>query len=169
MKQGRESAVKAEAFQDLLPHNHCFGCGPRNPDGLRIKSYWSGEKMSVARFTPKAYHCAGPTHFVNGGILATIIDCHCICTAMAMAYVDAGRAIGTKPDIHYATAKLDVEYRRPTPMDVELTLRARVIGRTDRTYVLSCSLEALGKECVAARVEAISVPESWILGRRADT
>ncbi len=31
------------ALQDLISHNHCYGCGPDNPDGLQIKSYWDGE------------------------------------------------------------------------------------------------------------------------------
>lgn len=121
----------------------------------------------MARFTPEPYHCAGPRHFVNGGILATLIDCHCVCTAMAAAYRDAGRAIGSEPHLHYATAKLEVEYGRPTPVGVDLALEARILERTDRTYVLSCSLDAGGKTCVSATVEAVRVPESWIHGDRA--
>jgi acyl-coenzyme A thioesterase PaaI-like protein len=122
--------------------------------------------LSVARFTPEPFHCAGPTHFVNGGILATLIDCHCICTAVAAAYRDAGRAIGSAPHLHYATAKLETEYLRPTPMGAEITLEARIIARTDRTYVLSCELHAIGKTSVRGRVEAIAVPDSWMHGRR---
>jgi acyl-coenzyme A thioesterase PaaI-like protein len=118
----------------------------------------------VARFTAEPYHCAGPKHFVNGGIIATIIDCHSICTAAAAAYRDAGRDIGSYPDIHYATARLELEYLRPTPIDAKLELVARIIDRTDRTYVLSCELIAAGKTRVKAEVEAIRVPESWVAG-----
>jgi acyl-coenzyme A thioesterase PaaI-like protein len=121
----------------------------------------------VARFTPEPYHCAGPKHFVNGGVLATLIDCHCVCTAAAQAYRDAGRDIGSLPDFHFATTKLALEYRRPTPTGTELALHARIIGRSERTYVLSCELMARGKVCVSGTVEAISVPESWIAGPRA--
>ena len=123
--------------------------------------------MSVARFTPKPHHCAGPEHFVNGGILATILDCHCVCTAAAISYRDDGREIGSRPDIYCATTRLEVVYRRPTPIAAELALSARILERLDRGYVLSCSLEAAGKECVTAEVEAVRVPESWILGSRA--
>ena len=31
------------AIQDAIPDNHCWGCGARNPQGLRIKSYWDGD------------------------------------------------------------------------------------------------------------------------------
>jgi acyl-coenzyme A thioesterase PaaI-like protein len=118
----------------------------------------------VARFTPEPYHCAGPKHFVNGGILATVIDCHCVCTAAAAAYQDDSRAIGSAPHLHYATANLELKYLRPTPIDVELELLARIVDRTDRTYVLSCELSARGKTTVTATLEAIRVPESWVLG-----
>jgi acyl-coenzyme A thioesterase PaaI-like protein len=122
--------------------------------------------LSVARFTPKPHHCAGPRHFVNGGIIATLMDCHCICTAAAAAYRDSGREIGVKPDIYYATAELAVEYLRPTPIDAELELNARIVDRTERRYVLSCALNAGGKTCVEARVVAVEVPESWMLAAR---
>jgi len=121
----------------------------------------------VARFTPEPHHCAGPTHFVNGGILATLIDCHCVCTAAAAAYRDAGRDIGSGAALHYATAKLELEYLRPTPIAAELGLEARIVGRTERTYVLSCGLTARGKTCVKGTVEAIAVPASWMRRDRA--
>ena len=122
--------------------------------------------MSVAKFTPEPYHCAGPKHFVNGGIIATIIDCHCICTAAAQAYRDAGREIGSAPDLYFATTKLAVEYLRPTPLAANLELAARIEARAERTYVLSCTLTARGKVTVTAEVEAISVPESWMLAEK---
>ena len=123
--------------------------------------------MSVARFTPEPHHCAGPRHFVNGGILATLIDCHCVCTAGAAAYRDCGREIGTGTDLHFATVRLELEYLRPTPIAAELELRARILERRERVYVISCELRARDKVRVRAGVDAISVPSSWIAGDRA--
>ena len=82
------------AFQDQIPGIHCFGCGPDNPEGLKIKSYWEGPGRSLCCFRPAPHHSAGPRHFVNGGIIATVMDCHAICTAMAEGYESAGREIG---------------------------------------------------------------------------
>ncbi|HEY5666363.1 MAG TPA: hotdog domain-containing protein [Gammaproteobacteria bacterium] len=121
----------------------------------------------MTKFTPQSHHCAGPTHFVNGGIIATVIDCHCVCTAAAAAYRDASRDIGSKPDVYFATAKLALEYMRPTPIDAVLEIRARIEARTERTYVLSCHLSADGKPRVKAQVEAIRVPDSWMLDNAA--
>lgn len=52
----------------------CFGCGPANKKGLRIKSRWEGDEY-VARFTARAEHQAFPG-VVNGGIVGTLFDCH---------------------------------------------------------------------------------------------
>lgn len=154
------------ALQDLIPHNQCFGCGPRNALGLRIKSYWSGGGPSVASFVPQNHHCAAPEHFVNGGILATIVDCHCVCTAMAAAYLDAGQPIGDAPHHYYVTSRLELVYRRPAPIGAPLELSAELAGATERTYVLSCFVSARSKVCVEAMVEATRVPQEWMQGTR---
>ena len=102
---------------------------------------------------------------MNGGIIATIIDCHAICTAAASAYRDAGREPGDDgPGLYYATGRLELDYQRPTPIDATIELEARVIERTRRSYVLSCDLHSAGKTRVRATIEAVRVPDSWVLG-----
>ena len=45
--------MSSTAFQDLIPGNGCYGCGPANPHGLRIKSVWEGdEAVCVYRPSP---------------------------------------------------------------------------------------------------------------------
>ena len=100
------------SLQAQISHNHCYGCGPLNERGLTLESYGSGVGPSRACFVPEPHHCAGPKHFVNGGILTTLIDCHCICTATAAAYLSERRAIGTEPYLCFATSKLAVELLR---------------------------------------------------------
>lgn len=154
------------AIQELIPHNHCYGCGPDNGSGLRLKSYWDGHDSSVARFAPQSHLCAGPKHFVNGGILATIVDCHCVCTATAAAYLAAGRPIGAAPHRYYATARLQLDYRRPTPIGQDLHLAATVVSAGERSCVLTCTVSAAGKVTVDATVEAVCVPDEWMRARR---
>lgn len=148
------------AFQDQIPDNHCFGCGPHNANGLRIKSYWDGDE-AVSTFTPQPFHMAGPTNVLNGGIIGTVIDCHCICTAFADAYRREGRAIGSAPRLWYATASMKVDYLRPTPIDQPLTLRAKVIEAGPKKTRISCSLTADGVECARGEVLAIRVAHDW--------
>lgn len=145
------------SFQDQIgPQNHCHGCGVGNPLGLQIKSQWRGED-GVCRFQPLPHHSAASTAVVNGGILASVVDCHCNCTAMANAYREQGRAIGSQPEIWCVTASLTLNYRKPTPIDEELEVVARVVRREGRKTWLSCTVSASTGVCVEAEMLAIEV------------
>lgn len=148
------------AIQDQLKGNLCFGCGADNPDGLQIKSYWDGES-ALCTYTPAPFHCAGPRNVLNGGIIATLIDCHCICTALADAYRREGRDIGSDPILWYATGNLTVDYLRPAPIAGPVTLRARAASVTDRKSHVECVMSYDGKETARGSVVAVRVPFNW--------
>ena len=74
---------KAIQDQCLEPAMYYWGCGGKNEHGLCIKSYWD-EDETVCTFRPDAHHIAYPGS-LNGGIIATIIDCHCVNTAISVA------------------------------------------------------------------------------------
>lgn len=175
-----------DSFQDAIPRNHCFGCGPLNPNGLRIESRWresaegdgargddtrkdgargdsegSEARTAVCRWRPESHHVAGPTNVVNGGILATVIDCHAVCTAIADAYERAGRALGEGEEIWYATGELRVRYLAPAPMGTDLELEARVLEAGERTTRLACTVSAAGRARAEAEVVAVRVPAAW--------
>jgi len=150
--------MNQQAFQDEMKIP-CWGCGSTNEHGLQIKSYWSGDE-AVCTWQPKDYH-TGPPHILNGGIIATIIDCHCLCTAIAAAYRAEGREINTEPSICYGTASLQVTYLRPTPIDEPVVLRARVKEMKERKAIVICSLFAKGEECARGEVVAVRVPAAW--------
>ncbi len=144
------------AFQDLIPGNTCFGCGPANHDGLNIKSYWDGDD-SVCTFTAAPHQNAGTPGIVNGGIIATVVDCHCVCTAVADAYRREGRTVGSDPLLWYVTGSLTVVYRKPAPVGEPLVFRARVTGVEDRRTFVQCTVTAGDTECVVAKVTAVRV------------
>ena len=148
------------AIQDRIPHNHCWGCGTLNPRGLHIKSYAEAGE-TVCRFQPSPEHMAGPTHVVNGGIIAAVIDCHCVCTAIADSYRATGRALGSEPLLWSVTASLRVDYLAPTPIAEPLELRAHVREVKGRRRIVECTLRSGGRECARAEVVAVEVPASW--------
>ena len=154
--------MEDRALQELIPHNNCFGCGPENESGLQLKSYWSGVGISRAIFLPKPWHCAGPKHFVNGGIISTIIDCHCICTATAAAYFNENRKIGSSPLLCFATSKLNLHYRRPISIDTKLQMEAIIKGATKKHFIITCDLTTDDGLCVQGEVEAVRVSSSWM-------
>jgi acyl-coenzyme A thioesterase PaaI-like protein len=147
-----------EPLQDLLATESgariCFGCGADNHHGLRIKSVWEGDRC-VCRFTPDDHHTAFPG-IVNGGIIASVLDCHGIWTAVADAEAQQGR------DPHaggfqsmFVTGKLSVEYLKPTPMGQELVATGRVVARGERSTTVELRLRA--GETVVARAEVVAV------------
>lgn len=143
--------------------NFCFGCGADNPDGLQLKSAWDpgDPDVAVASWTPEPVHAAGPRHILNGGIIATLLDCHGICTAVADGYRREGRAVGSEPELWYATASIQVDYLRPAPIDVPVMLAGRVVDVDDRFTTVECELASAGKPRATAIVRAVRVPDSW--------
>ena len=157
------SSGATEAFQDLMPFNHCWGCGANNPDGLRLKSRWSDDVAgsAVASFVPRPEHVAGPPHVLNGGIIATVLDCHGVCTAVADAYRIARRAIGEGETIWFATGTLEVRYLRPAPIEA-VELHARVEATGERTTSVVCELRSHEEPCARATVTAVRVSPTWL-------
>jgi acyl-coenzyme A thioesterase PaaI-like protein len=152
------------AIQDQIERNLCFGCGALNPNGLQIKSYYR-DSEGVCTFHPKPEHAAGPPHVLNGGILATVIDCHGVCTALAAAYEAENRPIGSEPPLWYVTGSLSVDYLLPTPIAEPLKLRARVREAKGRKSVVEVEATSAEKLVAEATVIAVRVSLSF-LGER---
>jgi acyl-coenzyme A thioesterase PaaI-like protein len=148
------------SIQDQIPNNHCWGCGTQNPRGLRIKSYVEGNE-TVCTFQPSPDHMAGPIHVVNGGIIAAVVDCHTICTAIADVYRAAGKPIGDEPLRWCVTASLRIDYLAPTPIDRPMELRARVREVNGRKRLVECTVRSGGLDVARAEVLAVEVPAEW--------
>jgi len=138
--------------------HHCHGCGAANEKGLRLKSYWDGDE-AVAQWRAQPYHCGGTQENLNGGIIASLIDCHSLNLAIAQAYRAAGRAIGSAPRIGYVTANLNVSYLKPTPLQEAIELRARIRKLEGRKAWVDCTLSAAG--AVRATGEVLGVRVEW--------
>jgi acyl-coenzyme A thioesterase PaaI-like protein len=151
-----------KAFQDFYPDHfsHCYGCGRLNEHGLQVKSYWDGEE-AVCRYTPQPYHTAIPG-FVYGGLIASLIDCHSTGAASAAAYRAAKRPMGSSPPLRFLTASLHVDYLKPTPIDAQLEVRARIKEIKGRKVVVSSELIAGGRVCAKGEVVAVQVPDNFI-------
>lgn len=131
------------SFQETVdPHGVCFGCGTANPRGLHIKSYPDPDGIHVvATMNPEEWHCGWPG-LVYGGYLAMIADCHCNWTAIYAHYQADGRPLDSLPQITCATYKLNLTYKKPTPLGVPLLLRARVDGPVGRKTKIVCDIIA---------------------------
>jgi len=153
----------AAAFQDLLPDNSCFGCGPNNVNGLRIKSHWADAPggTAVCTFTAAPHHNAGSANILNGGIIATIMDCHSVITAVAQAYADAGREFATGDLLWYVTGRFELNYRAPALLAEPVMLTARVVESDERKSRVSCELTSAGNVCTTSEMVAVRVAMEW--------
>jgi acyl-coenzyme A thioesterase PaaI-like protein len=140
---GAPQSSAGPSLQDhWAPKSICFGCGPANDKGLRIKSFVEGDEV-VADFTPEPYHHAFPG-MLNGGIIGALLDCHSNWAACHHLMVKNG--LDAPPCT--VTADFHVKLRKPTPLG-PVRLRAKIVeSTTDRAVVES---ELLAGGVVTAR------------------
>lgn len=173
-----------QSLQDRYAANSiCFGCGPANERGLKLKSCvapsmldsanaevtsaaylfeiafagrQTGSEKSVAeksnddaldaqrdnrgssliaRFDPQPHHAAFPG-VVNGGIVSALLDCHMNWTAAWNLMLRHQAA--TPPCC--VTAKYEVSFKAPTPVDRTLGIVSRLQGISDRKGVIQAIL-----------------------------
>src|SRR5262249_56788727 len=103
------------------------------------------------------HHCSGSNEFVNGGIVASLIDCDSLNSAIAHAYRAEGRPIGSSARIGSVTGNLNVSYLKPTPIAEPLQLRARIAKIEGRKAWVSCTLSAAGQVCATGEALGIRV------------
>ncbi len=142
-----------------MPENVCFGCGDSNHQGLRIKSFWNDDNEAVLIWqSEEKYH--GWAKLLNGGIIATLIDCHCMGTAMAYAYKIENRELDSEPIYRYATGTMNIKYLKPTSNEKPVELKAVIKEVKGKKTVLSCEMFSEGIKTVEAEVIAIRVFDS---------
>ena len=141
--------------ETYAPENQCFGCGPANPHGLRIRSFHDPvDGALVAEWQPEAHHLAFPG-VLNGGICGALLDCH----SNWAAAMHLMRTSGAETPPCTVTADFAVTLKRPTPMDAPLQLRARVVESSEEKAVVLATLSARGKVTATCRGTFVAVRE----------
>jgi acyl-coenzyme A thioesterase PaaI-like protein len=119
--------------------DHCFVCGPENPQGLRIAFRLDGERC-VGEFTPGPHH-VGFDQTTHGGIVFSALD-----DVMAnWLFLQGARGF---------TAKCEIRYRQPLPVGTAITLEARCKQRKGRLCVLEGSAKRVDNGSLVASTEA---------------
>ena len=135
----------------FAPGNACFGCGPANAKGLRIRSFPVGERV-IAEWRPESHHEAFPG-VLNGGIIGALLDCHCNWTA---AWHLMHRTGLDRPPCT-VTAEYAITLKRPTPTDDAIRLEAWVESATADRAVILGELTVGGKICATCRGTFVAV------------
>jgi acyl-coenzyme A thioesterase PaaI-like protein len=145
--------------EKYAPKNSCWGCGPANSEGLRIRSFPKNDEV-VAEWKPQPKYEAFPG-VLNGGIIGTLLDCHCNWTAAYHLMKNAG----TDHPPCTVTAEYSIKLLRPTPTTGSIQLSAHVVddsaspARTGDRATIEGTLSAAGKVCATCRGIFVAVKE----------
>lgn len=114
----------------------CFGCGARNPMGIRVGGYERIEGGYSATFTPLPDH-RGFQGLLHGGIIATALDEMLAWTATL------------QEDVFVFTGKLELRFRRPAEPEGTYRLRGFLDERRGRRLLLHGDCSTAGGDVVA--------------------
>lgn len=144
---GVDPTAQTSIQERLYPWMTCFVCGPANDRGLRLRSYSNGDEV-VGEFRPWPEHDNG-LGFLNGGIIAALLDCH----TGAAVFAEADRR-GWRPlaetVLPFVTAGIDLRYRRPTPLLETLELWSKVETASENEIHTLGEVRFDGKVCARA-------------------
>jgi acyl-coenzyme A thioesterase PaaI-like protein len=101
----------------------CFVCGEQNVAGVHVRFYEQEDGSVMARFTACDHHQGYPGR-MHGGVITAVMD------------ETMGRAIMTRygDDIWGVTVELNVRFRQPAPLDVELIVVGRITEEARRLF-----------------------------------
>lgn len=126
------------AINDPERNQMCFACGTNNPIGLKLK-FRQEQDAYITTFTAGLEH-QSYDGVVHGGIVSTLLD------------EVMGRYIYSQGYLA-VTAKLDVRFRKPTPVGEALTITGKILGRRGNMIELSSSI-ALADGTITAQGKA---------------
>ena len=115
----QHKSVRGHHVQNRQFGNKCFGCGPQNEAGLKLKFVLDEKRQRfVCRFRLQGRFVGPPAH-AHGGIIATILD----------------EAMGKVNKLHNLvalTSTMEITYLKPVPLSKPLVVEGwerRVRGR----------------------------------------
>jgi acyl-coenzyme A thioesterase PaaI-like protein len=147
------------SLQDkFAPRNRCFGCGPSNAQGLRLKSHvsadWASSGEVTCDWTPAPQYEAF-TGMLNGGIIGALLDCHSNWTAAHHLMRQSG---ASEPPCT-VTADFHVKLRKPTASGAPVHLSARVVESGPDRATVEASLSSGGVVTATCRGLFVAVKE----------
>ncbi len=138
----------------------CFGCGPKNPLGFRLRFEEDGEAI-VTRFVPGPHH-QGALGVMHGGLIATVAD------------ETAGWVVIAALGKFGFTTSFEARYRRPVRVGVETECRGWITKESRRVVRVRTVVTQAGEECFGAdftfavlgkqaaeKLMGVTLPQKW--------
>lgn len=150
------------AIQDTYGERfqHCWGCGPKNDEGLHLKSYPAGEAC-ICTLTPDKAYTGGVPQNLFGGMIAMLFDCHGTASAAYFKHRDKGLELTQDTVIgRFITSHLEIDFKKPVPMESPVTIRAKAEEIGERKVVVAMEMEAAGELRAKAKMVAVAVKDN---------
>ena len=161
MKEEKQNKV---AIQETYGERfqHCWGCGPQNETGMHLKSYPSEDGKSViCKVIPDEKFTGGVPQNLFGGMIAMIFDCHGTASAAYFNHKNKGLDLTEETVIgRYITARLEVDFKKPVPMNEEITVISTLEELTDRKAIVNMTMEVRGEKRAGSRIIAVGVKDN---------
>ena len=141
---------------------YCWGCGPKNEAGLHMKSYPSEDGEScICKIIPNEMYTGGVPANLFGGMIAMIFDCHGTASAAWFNHHNKGLDLTEDTVIgRYITARLEVDFKKPVPMNEEITVTSFVEEIGERKIIVNMEMKAAGILRAKARMVAVGVKDN---------
>lgn len=120
------------------PDRTCFGCGPRNDRGMRLRFRRRGDEVVTELTAPRGWD--GPPGILHGGLQATLAD-----------EVAGWTLVGLLGRMGFTTA-MSVRYVGPMELGVPIVARRTMASRRGPIATVNVRLEQRGKLGCSARV-----------------
>ena len=120
----------------------CFACGQLNVQGLRLELHAEDGRCWTETMIPARFQ--GWEGITHGGVVSAILD-----EVMAWSLIGEER-LGF-------TARLEVDFRRPVPVDTAIRAEGWIDGRRRRRYDTRAVLRDLETDMVLAEATAIYI------------
>ena len=147
--------MNKKSLQEMYsPKGICFGCGCLNNSGLKIKSFVDNN-IIVCSWKPKKHHEAFPG-VLNGGIIGSILDCHC---NWAAAYFLMKKNNFDVPPCT-VTADYSIKLKKPTPSNTGLNLIAKLESIKKNIVIINADLLIKNIVFASCRGTFVSVDSS---------
>jgi uncharacterized protein (TIGR00369 family) len=101
--------MAAKRVLEPNPANHCFGCGGANEFGMKLAFELDQDARRSKGTFVLGPRYAGGAGFAHGGIIAVLLD-------------EAMGKISKLTEERAVTAELNIEYRKPVPVDREIVV-----------------------------------------------
>lgn len=131
--------------EHYAPNCTCFGCGPANKKGLRIKSF-PKDDLLLCHWKPEPHHEAF-SGCLSGGIIGVLLDCHSNCyAAWHFMKKNSWDKLGST-----VTANYSIALKKPTPTDTEVYLEAKIVKSEEMKVWIEATLSSQGEICATSK------------------